>query len=49
MWTVLSYVIVASISGIAGFFLAAIMFISGRESDREMFDDIPGDLKDRGL
>ncbi len=49
MATIISYIIAASFGGIAGFFLAAILCVSGREYDREMLDEIPSDLKDRGL
>jgi len=48
METIITHVLVAIISVIAGMMLAAILFISGSESGHKWFDDIPDDLKDRG-
>lgn len=45
MGAVLTHIGAAMLGAIFGFFLAALMVISGRESDREMMHEIPDDTK----
>ena len=45
METLLTHLAASMLGAIFGFFLAALMVISGKESDREMMHEIPDDTK----
>jgi hypothetical protein len=45
MEVILTHFAAGMLGAIFGFFLAALMAISGRESDREMMQGIPDDIK----
>ena len=45
MEALLTHLAASMLGAIFGFFLAAMMAISGRESDQEMMRDIPDDMK----
>ena len=45
MEALLTHLAAAMLGAIFGFFLAALMAISGKESEREMMRDIPDDMK----
>ena len=45
MEALLTHLAAAMLGAIFGFFIAALIAISGRESDREMMHEIPDDTK----
>lgn len=45
MEAILTHIGAAMLGAIFGFFLAALLAISGRESEREVMKDIPDDAK----
>jgi len=45
MEAILTHIGATMLGAIFGFFLAALMAISGRDSDREMMQELPDDMK----